>query len=264
MFKKQNMRSNNLKKIWSSGGTVFCGWLHIPNTWTAELMANAGWDSVTVDMQHGLHNMETAMQMMQAISTTDAVPLARCNWNTPGEIMRLLDMGAYGIICPMVNSGEECEAFVGACRYEPLGYRSFGPTRGRIYGGMDYGDFANEEILAIAMVETKEAVKNIEEICSVKTLDGIFIGSGDLRLSLTGTNKKTDDGGLFENAVDEILEACNRHGIIPGVWVPNIEQAEIMVKKGFRFIALQSDSMMLNAVANKLAQELKQVGTKNT
>ena len=163
------MRKNNLKEIWKNGGTVFCGWLHIPNTWTAELMANAGWDSVTVDMQHGLHNMETAMQMMQAISTTETVPLARANWNEPGDIMRLLDMGAYGIICPMVNTKEECESFVGACRYPPLGYRSFGPTRQRIYAGADYGDFSNEETLAIAMVETKEAVDNIEEICPVKT-----------------------------------------------------------------------------------------------
>lgn len=251
------MRKNKLKKIWRKGGTVFCGWLHIPNTWTAELMANAGWDSVTVDMQHGLHNMETAMQMMQAISTTDAVPLARANWNEPGDIMRLLDMGAYGIICPMVNTKEECERFVGACRYPPLGYRSFGPTRQRIYAGADYGDFSNKETLAIAMVETKEAVENIEEICAVKNLDGIFIGSGDLRLSLTGTNKKTEDGGAFENAVDKILACCQKNKITPGVWVPNIEQAQLMIKKGFRFIALQSDSMMLNAVANQLSKELK-------
>lgn len=251
------MRKNRLKEIWENDRTVFCGWLHIPNTWTAELMANAGWDSVTVDMQHGLHNMETAMQMMQAISTTDAVPLARVNWNEPGAIMRLLDMGAYGIICPMINTKSECEKFVGACRYPPLGYRSFGPTRQRIYAGQDYGEFSNLETLTIAMVETKEAVENIEEICGVENLDGIFIGSGDLRLSLTGTNKKTDDGGVFEDAINRILASCQKAEIIPGIWVPDIEQAQKMIQKGFRFIALQSDSMMLNSVANKLAQELK-------
>lgn len=253
------MRKNRLKEIWKNNRAVFCGWLHIPNTWSAELMANAGWDSVAVDMQHGLHSMETAMQMMQAISTTDAVPLARANWNQAGDIMRLLDMGAEGIICPMINTKEDCKNFVGACRYPPLGYRSFGPTRQRIYAGADYGDHSNEETLAIAMVETKEAVENIEGICEVNSLDGIFIGSGDLRLSLTGTNKKTDDGGIFENAVDKILACCHKNDIIPGVWVPNIEQAQIMIHKGFRFIALQSDSMMLQAVSTKLSQELKEL-----
>lgn len=251
------MRENKLKSIWENGGTVFCGWLHIPNTWTAELMANAGWDSVTVDMQHGLHNMETAMQMMQAISTTDAVPLVRANWNEPGDIMRLLDMGAYGVICPMINTKEECESFVGACRYPPLGYRSFGPTRQRIYAGGDYGEHANDETITIAMVETKEALENIEGICAVENLDSVFIGSGDLRLSLTGTNKKTEDGGVFENAVNKILACCHKNEIIPGVWVPDILQAQVMIEKGFRFIALQSDSMMLNAVANQLCSKLK-------
>ena len=101
------MRKNKVKEILKSGGTVISGWLHIPNTWTAEVMANAGYDTVAVDMQHGLMNIETAMQMMQVIGTTDAIPLARCNWNEPGSIMKLLDSGAYGIICPMVNTKEE-------------------------------------------------------------------------------------------------------------------------------------------------------------
>ena len=250
------MRKNKLKQIWASGGTVTVGWLHIPNTWTAELMANVGWDAVTVDMQHGLHNIETAIQMMQAISTTDAVPMARVNWNEPGGIMRLLDGGAYGIICPMVNTGAECEAFVGACRYPPEGYRSFGPTRARVYAGLDYGDFANEEILAIAMVETKKAVENIEDIASTKGLDAIFVGSGDLRLTLTGNVKPGDDNRLFDEAIDSILSTCKKHNILPGIWCPTPEHAKAMKAKGFRFIALQSDSMMLNGYARKLYNDL--------
>lgn len=250
------MKKNKLKQIWKDGGTVTVGWLHIPNTWSAEVMANAGWDAVTVDMQHGLHSIETAMQMLQAIDTSDAVPLARCNWNEPGGIMRLLDSGAYGIICPMINTGKECEDFVGACRYPPMGYRSFGPTRPRLSAGLDYGDFANEEMLAIAMVETKEAVDNIEDIVSVKGLDSIFIGSGDLRLSLTGSIKKGEDSSLFDAAIDKILKTCEQHGIVPGVWVGSVEDAEKMMQMGFRFIALKSDSMMLNEYARQLAAGL--------
>lgn len=247
---------NKLKQIWQTGGTATVGWLHIPNTWSAEVMANAGWDAVTVDMQHGLHNIETAMQMLQAISTTDAVPLARANWNEAAGIMRLLDSGAYGIICPMINTKEECEKFVGACRYPPLGYRSFGPTRPRLSAGLDYGDFANEEILTIAMVETKEAVDNIEGIASVESLDGIFIGSGDLRLSLTGSIKKIGDQSLFDQAVEKILKACEKHGIVPGIWVASVEDAEKMMQMGFRFIALKSDSMMLVEYSKQLAKGL--------
>ena len=253
------MRKNRLKEIWRNNETAFCGWLHIPNTWSAEVMASADWDCVTVDLQHGLANIETAIQMMQAISTTEKVPLARVNWNEPGSIMRMLDGGAYGIICPMVNNKEECERFVGACRYPPLGYRSFGPTRARIYGGMDYGEFANEEILTFAMAETKEAVENIDAICSVKGLDAVFVGSGDLRLSLTGTNKPIEDNSLFDAAIDKILASCKKHGIIPGVWVPNIEAAKVMQEKGYRFIALKSDSMILMEYARKLASELKEI-----
>lgn len=251
------MRKNKLKQIWKNGGTVTSGWLHIPNTWTAELMANAGWDAVTVDMQHGLHSIETAIQMMQAISTTDTVPLARCNWNEPGGIMRLLDGGAYGIICPMINSGEECKAFVGACRYPPLGYRSFGPTRGRVYGGADYGDHANDEILTIAMIESKEAVENIDAILSVESLDAIFIGSGDLKLSLTGKSGHGNNPQIFQDAVQTILASCKKHNIIPGIWCATVKDAHQMMEKGFQFIALKSDSMMLNEYAKQLAKDLK-------
>jgi len=251
------MKKNKIKQSLKNGETIFCGWLHIPNTWSAEIMANAGWDCLTVDMQHGLQNIETAMQMMQAISTTETVPLARANWNDPGTLMRLLDMGACGIICPMINTVEQCEQFVQACLYPPLGYRSFGPTRQRIYSGQYYGEHANEETLILAMIETKEAVENIEAIASINNLDGIFVGSGDLRLSLTGTNKITADNDIFDHAINQILDTCKTQNIVPGIWVPNVEQAKIMIQKGFQFIALQSDSMMLTNVANQLSKQLK-------
>lgn len=252
------MRQNNLKKILKSENPVICGWLHIPNSWTAEVMANAGWDCVTVDMQHGLHSIETAIQMMQAISTTETVPLARANWNNPGEIMRLLDGGAYGIICPMINTEKECESFVGACKYPPLGYRSFGPTRARVYAGMDYGDHANDEILTLAMVETCQAIENIEGICSVQGLDGIFIGSGDLKLSIKA-NAKNDINELFDQAVDTVLKECQRRNLVAGVWCSTIEDAKKMIDKGFKFVALKSDSMMLTQYANEQSLALKNI-----
>ena len=133
------MRENHVKTIWERGEAVLNGWLHIPSSLTAEVMAQAGFGSLTLDMQHGLIHPESVMPMLQAISTTETTPLARVPWNEPGIIMRVLDAGCYGVICPMVSTATEAEAFVGACRYPPLGYRSYGPTRATLYGGPDYG-----------------------------------------------------------------------------------------------------------------------------
>ena len=147
-------------------------------------MAHAGFDSLTVDMQHGLSHFESAVPMFQAISTTDTVPLARVPWNEPGIIMKLLDAGCYGIICPMINSADEAAAFVGACRYPPHGYRSYGPTRAALYAGADYAAHANEEVLTLAMIETKAGLENLEAIVQTPGLDAVYVGPADLSQSL--------------------------------------------------------------------------------
>lgn len=253
------MKTNKLRKIWADDGIVVNGWLHIPAMWSAEVMANAGWDSITVDMQHGFHSIETAIQMMQAISTTDTIPLARVNWNEPGSIMRLLDAGAYGIICPMVNTREECEAFVGACRYPPMGYRSLGPTRARVVMGADYADHANDEILTIAMVETKESLDNLDAIASVEGLDMIFVGTGDLRLSLTGKVGFDSDDSQMDAALDKILAACEKYNLIAGLFTASPEYAAQMVKRGFRFVTVKTDSMILSEYAKKLVDDTRKL-----
>ena len=149
------MRKNKIKQMMKDGKSVINGWLQIPSTVSAEVMAHQGWDSLTIDMQHGLVDYTNALPMLQTISTTDVTPLARVNWNEPGQIMKILDAGCYGIICPMVSNRNEAEKFVKACMYPPHGYRSFGPVRGLIYGGGDYADHANNEMLKFAMIETK-------------------------------------------------------------------------------------------------------------
>ena len=143
------MRENKVRTILKEGGTVVNGWLGIPSSMAAENMAQANWDSLTVDLQHGLVDYQTAISMFQAITTTPTIPLARVPWLEPGIIMKLLDAGAYGIVCPMINSREECEKFVGACRYAPEGYRSFGPVRAAWYAGADYWQHANETVLTM-------------------------------------------------------------------------------------------------------------------
>ena len=178
------MRKNKLKEIFKNGKSAINGWLQIPNSFTAELMANQSWDSLTLDMQHGVIDYPDALGMLQAISSTDVVPMVRVNWNEPGQIMKILDAGAYGIICPMVSNKKEAENFIKACMYPPKGFRSYGPIRGLVYGGGDYADKANEEILKFAMIETKESLENLDEIMSTPGLDGIYIGPADLSLAL--------------------------------------------------------------------------------
>lgn len=240
------MRENRIRTLWAEGKPVLNGWLHIPSMWSAELMANQGWDSLLIDMQHGLMSMETAIQMLQAISTTDTVPLVRVNWNTPGEIMRLLDGGAYGVICPMIDTREQCEAFVGACRYPPMGYRSLGPTRARVYGGADYAERANETIITMAMIETQEAFDNRDEIMSVEGLDAVFVGIGDLRLSMTGRAGFDSSDATVSDALDAILASARAHNIKAGLFTVDPAYATEMVNRGYDFVTVMTDSILLS------------------
>ena len=126
------MRPNRLKQIWASGKAATNCWLMLPTAISAEQLAHQGWDSLTVDQEHGQADHAAMVAMFTAISTTDAAPLVRVKWNDPGDIMRALDAGAYGVICPMIETQGDCAKFVGACRYAPLGYRSYGPRRAAI------------------------------------------------------------------------------------------------------------------------------------
>ena len=252
------MRENRIQTLWAQDKPVINGWLHIPSMWSTELMANAGWDSLLVDMQHGMMSMESAIQMLQAISTTDTVPLVRVNWNTPGEIMRLLDGGAYGVICPMVDTREQCEAFVGACRFPPMGYRSLGPTRARVYAGADYAEHANDTIITMAMIETQEAFDNREEIMSVEGLDAVFVGIGDLRLSMTGQAGFDSSDATIDNALNAILESANKHHIKAGLFTTDPQYGAEMINRGYRFVTVMTDSMLLSSAASNIVKTVRE------
>jgi 4-hydroxy-2-oxoheptanedioate aldolase len=254
------MRENRVKRIWREGGAVLNGWLHIPSSFSAELMAHAGYDSLTVDLQHGASDFDTALAMMQAISTTDTVPIVRVSWNEPGLIMRVLDAGSYGVICPMINTREDAEKFVGACRYPPQGYRSFGPFRATLYGGADYAAHANEAAITIAMIETIEALENMDGIMSVPGLDAVFVGPADLGQSLgEGPGMDRTEPAVVE-AIDGVLAAARRHGVAAGIFTGSVEYASQMVKKGFRFVTVLSDGRLLASAAGETIAALKGEG----
>ena len=236
------MRKNKLKQIFKEGKAAVNGWLQIPSSFSAEVMAHQGWDSLTIDMQHGVIDYQNTLQMLQAISTTDVVPMVRVNWNEPGQIMKILDAGTYGVICPMVNNREQAEKFVQACIYPPKGYRSFGPLRGLIYGGSDYTDYSNDEILKFAMIETKEALDNLDPIMSTPGLNGIYIGPADLSLAI-GEEPSFDkpEGDKVYDTIMKILEHAKKNNIIAGIHNMKADYADKMIKKGFQLVTVGSD-----------------------
>ena len=259
------MRKNKLKEIFKQGGSAINGWLQIPNSFTAELMANQNWDSLTLDMQHGVIDYSHAISMLQAISTTDVVPLARVNWNEPGQIMKILDAGAYGIICPMVSNRKEAENFVQACMYPPKGYRSYGPIRGLVYGGADYADEANNEILKFAMIETKESLDNLDEIMQTPGLDGIYIGPADLSLAI-GEKPSFDkpEGDPVYEVIMKILEHAKKNKIIAGIQNGQPEYADKMIQKGFQLVTIGTDQRFMTAAAKNALSIIRKDQKKDT
>jgi 4-hydroxy-2-oxoheptanedioate aldolase len=239
------MRRNGLKKIWDGGGTAVNGWLSIPSSYAAEVVAAQGLDAVTVDLQHGMIAFDAAVPMLQAISATGAVPLARVSKNDPALVMQLLDAGAYGIICPMISTPEEAKLFADACRYPPRGNRSFGPARGLLYGGPDYFDEADGEILALAMIETAEGMRNLEAILATPGLDGIYVGPNDLCLALGVPPQAESQEPSVTEAITRIVQACRDAGKVAGVFCSNGEAAAMRAGQGFTLVTPGNDAGLL-------------------
>lgn len=234
---------------------IFNAWLSIGSSYLAEIVAHGGYDAVTVDCQHGMLGWDAAFAMLQAISTTDAVPLVRPTDNVPGEIMRWLDAGAYGIICPMISTRAQAEALVAACRYPPVGSRSHGPSRGLLYGGADYPAHANDEILVLAMIETREGLENVADIVATPGLDGIYLGPNDLALALGQRPVSESDDPVICDAVERIRSAAQSAGKIAGIFCSGGPGAARRIDEGFDLVTPGNDALLLKgAIAASLAQ----------
>lgn len=251
------MRVNRLREIWKSGGAAINGWLAIPNSFATETMAHQGWDSLTIDMQHGVVDYQAALTMLQAISTTDTVPMVRVPWLEPGILMKSLDAGAYAVICPMVNSREDAQRLVAWTHYAPRGVRSFGPVRASLYAGADYAQHANDTIVAFAMIETAAALERLDEILSVEGLDAVYVGPSDLSLSL-GCRPVLDDlDPKAAEAVDHILARAKAHGVVAGIHNATTEAALARIAKGFQFVTVSSDARLLAAGSQQVLAKMR-------
>ncbi len=240
-----------VKQCISAKGWALNTYLQTPGAFTAELYAAAGWDFVSLDLQHGLIGYESAVAILQAIRGIGVTPLVRTPTLDGALIGKLLDAGALGITCAMINTAEEADQLVRACKYPPRGDRSLGPIRALQLYGADYGLHANGMVNVFAMIETAEAVANIAEIAAVEGLDGIYIGIGDLALSMGQPARQEGLVPEVDAAIERSLRQCQASGLIPGLLAPNPEHAWRMVQRGFQFITLASDAKALIAQARR-------------
>jgi 4-hydroxy-2-oxoheptanedioate aldolase len=243
------MRSNRIRQLWREGKPAIGGWLSMPCSFSAEVMAHQGFDWLCVDMQHGLIDYHDAVPMLQAIATTDTAPIVRVPWNDAWQIMRALDAGAMGVIVPLCNTPADAAAAVAACRYPPAGNRSSGPTRAVYYAGRDYLEHADKEVLCICMIETREGLDNLDEICSVPGLDMVYIGPSDLSLALGLPPRADNPTPIHLETVQRIRETAHRHGIRAGMHCASAAFAAQKVVEGFDIVMLTSDVACLARAA---------------
>lgn len=251
------MRENRLRTLWANDQAAINGWLAIANSFSAETMAHQGWDTLTIDLQHGVVDYPAMVGMLQAISTTATVPIVRVPWLEPGILMKTLDAGAYGVICPMVNTREEAQRFVAYTSYAPKGTRSFGPVRALLYGGADYPTHANDTIVRFAMIETAQALDNLDAILSVEGLDAIYIGPSDLSLALGCKPTFDDVEPKVAQAIDHILARAQAHGVKAGIHNGRPDVARARIAKGFRFVTVGSDARLLAAGSQQTLAEMR-------
>ena len=252
------MKQQGLNKCWMEGKGAINGWCSIPSTITAEIMSLNKFDSITIDLQHGLIDYQVALNILQVFSKIETTPMVRVPWNEPGIIMKMLDAGSLGIICPMINNKEDASKFVGATRYVPDGFRSSGPTRALMVHGGTYHDEANNKIISLAMVETEEALDNVDDIASTEGLTGIYIGPSDLSISMGLTPGLDRTEEKMVKAIDKIKMACKKHNIKVGIHCLSPEFLKNKLKEGYDLTTLGTDLRFFSEIVSKKIQEARE------
>lgn len=248
------MRPNHLRQLWAEDKAAINGWLAVPNSFSAEVMAHAGWDTLTIDLQHGVIGYDALLPMLQAISTTPTVPIVRVPWLDPAMLMKSLDAGAYGVICPMINTRDDAAKLVAYTHYAPQGGRSFGPVRAMIYGGPDYPAAANSTIVTFAMIETAQALDNLDAILSVEGLDAVYVGPSDLSLSLGCKPVFDDVEPKAQQAIEHIVARATAHGVKAGIHNGRADVARARIAMGYRFVTIGSDARILAAGSQQILE----------
>lgn len=254
------MKTNTLKRKLKRREITLGSWITLGNTAVAEIMANAGFEWLVVDMEHSVITLDIAQQLIQVIEGCGAVPLVRVGENNATVIKRVMDAGAYGVIVPMVNTKKQAEAAVNAVKYPPVGTRGVGLARAQGYGGNfeEYRDWVNKESIVIAQIEHIDAVNNLESILSVKGIDGCIIGPYDLSASLGVPGK-------FENrdvsaALKKVERICNSNKVALGYHIIQPDYKLVLEKtvSGYSFIAFSLDILFLGNSCREQTTKLRE------
>lgn len=236
---------------WRAGEPVFGYWCNAPHILHVERIGHFGFDWLLVDLQHGGAEASDLVPITQALGRSETSLLVRVPWNEPAMIMRCLDAGATGVIVPMVNTAEDARTAVGACRYAPSGYRSWGYYR-TPPGESHDPQMANESTICIVMVETVEAVDNIDDIVSTPGLDGVFIGRYDLALSAGLPPSAATDHPDQLARIERIIQACADHGVVCGMNAG--KDSAHLLKRGVRMVTVTGDAALLNGAQAALTE----------
>lgn len=242
------MRRNELKQRWDEGDAGVGLWLSLPDPSVAEQIGSLDPAYLVIDMQHGMIDYAGVRHLLQASQRSAATPIVRVPWNEPGIIGKVLDAGSLGVIVPMVNTVEEAERAVAACFYQPKGSRSHGPVRATLAHGADYPVRANDEVACIPMIETVEAIENIDKILAVPGIDAIYVGPADLSRTLGLPPLGDHDDQRFTSALDTILAACDNAGVPAGIHA-NPTLVDKRLDQGFRMVTATSDLLAMMAGA---------------
>lgn len=248
------MRPNLIRTRLAQAAPIINAWVAIGSSYSAEGIGHTGVHSVTLDLQHGMFGFPEALHMLQALSSTPATPLVRVPGLDPAQIMHLLDAGAYGIICPMISTPEQAATLVAACRYPPIGNRSFGPSRGLLYGGPDYVAHANETVMTIPMIETAEAVERIDEILAVDGIDMLYLGPNDMAFALDGHVRFPRPES--ERALAKVLDRATRKGIPVGIFCADAAEAARRLEQGYALVTPGNDFAHLTRSLSGAVQSL--------
>src|SRR5476649_2800256 len=236
---------DTLRTQWNEGRDTLGVWLANPSPISAEMVARVGYDYVCIDNQHGINDYQQTVLIAQGILLGGGTPIARVPWNEPGIIGKMLDAGVEGIIVPMVNSAAEAAAVVRYGRYAPVGARSFGP----VVAGMrrpNHFEWAADGIALIPMIETVEAIANLDEILAVPGIDAIYVGPADLSITLGLKPGNNDGEARFDDALATIVAGCRNAGIVPGIHA-TAALVERRLEQGFLMITVTSDMLAMRS-----------------
>jgi 2-keto-3-deoxy-L-rhamnonate aldolase RhmA len=233
---------NALKRKLTENGPTFGSWMTIAHPAMAEYLATLAFDWFVFDQEHSPLDVDTTQVMIQAMARSPVTPLVRVAWNDPVRIKKALDIGAHGLIIPMVNSAADAERAVAACRYPPEGIRGAGPSRALMIDG-DYLRSANEEIIVIVQIESREAVENAESILSTPGLDAFFLGPVDLSYSLVLRGDVAHSE--VQQAIDRVRKAAASAGVPGGIWQGAGKTVPERVAEGWKMIAVGFDGQYL-------------------